>query len=54
MSQTSVAGAQTFEATSYGASGVGGNVAMAAAGQALAVSQPGTAAEAVAAIRGDS
>ncbi|KAI8467778.1 MAG: hypothetical protein J3K34DRAFT_394897 [Monoraphidium minutum] len=40
--QTSFAGAQVFESMSYGVSGVGGPVAVAAAGEALAVSQAGS------------
>ncbi|KIZ04078.1 hypothetical protein MNEG_3879 [Monoraphidium neglectum] len=39
--QTSFAGAQTFDAVAYGVSGTGGPVAVAAAGEALAVSQAG-------------
>ncbi|KAI8467777.1 MAG: hypothetical protein J3K34DRAFT_523485 [Monoraphidium minutum] len=39
--QTSFAGAQAFESLSYGVSGVGGPVAVSAAGNALAVSQAG-------------
>ncbi|GBF97459.1 hypothetical protein Rsub_10382 [Raphidocelis subcapitata] len=40
-SQTSFSGAQQFESVSYGASGIRGPIAVAAAGQALAVSQSG-------------
>lgn len=45
-SQTSFSGARVFDDVAYGVSGVGGPVAIAAAGDALAVSQAGSLADA--------
>ena len=39
--KASFAGAQTFDTMSYGTNGIGGPTAVAAAGEALAVSQTG-------------